>query len=66
MRKAVKRYAGDQSKWFWNRVAKLEDDADHSGVYSLGVALQNLEHQTLTALVNAEVAQKTRRNAKAS
>jgi hypothetical protein len=46
-------YSGDESKKFWKRVNSLPEP-DNMVVYSLGVALQNLEEQVLRALTNAE------------
>jgi hypothetical protein len=45
---------GTNSAEFWDRVKNLNDAADHSTVYALGVALQNMEGQVLLALSNAE------------
>jgi hypothetical protein len=46
-------YAGHRSEKFWLRVRRLSNRR-HGEVYSLGVALQNLEHQVLKALYEAE------------
>ena len=47
-------YSGPRSAKFWKRVGKLKDAADHQEIYSLGVALQNLEGQVLRLLSKAE------------
>jgi len=47
------RYSGPNSASFWSRVAKLKDERDHSALYSLGCALQNLEEYVLQQLANA-------------
>lgn len=47
------RYSGELSREFWARVAKLRL-VERREIYSLGVALQNLEHQVLLGLHNAE------------
>jgi len=48
-----RRYSGDQSEEFWNRVWWLRDP-EFSVVYSAGVILQEVESRVLTWLVNAE------------
>jgi hypothetical protein len=48
------KYSGQGSARFWIRVGKLKDAADHQELYSLGVALQNLEEQVLRLLLDAE------------
>ena len=44
------RYSGDLSHEFWDRVNSVKSHADHSALYALGVALQNLEEQVLRRL----------------
>ena len=46
-------YSGQASKRFWAEVGKLPP-AKRKAPYALGVALQNLEHQTLKALRDAQ------------
>ena len=46
-------YAGRRSHKFWRRVNALPRMEQHA-LYSLGVALQNLEDFVLTQLENAE------------
>ncbi len=41
-------YSGKKSNDFWNKIATLKKN--HGEMYSLGVALQNLEHQVLKQL----------------
>lgn len=51
MKKIKYRYSGDGSKDFWKLVNSLEHpDGAWSELYSLGVALQNLEEQVLQRL----------------
>lgn len=52
-KKIKHRYSGKRSRKFWARVNRLPAN-DSNTLYSLGVALQNLEHQVLTELHNAE------------
>lgn len=47
------KYSGKESIEFWDRVNALKD-SDQQELYSLGVALQNLEGQVLNQLENAE------------
>jgi hypothetical protein len=47
-------YSGSRSRWFWNRVKRLKDDADHGAMYSLGCALQNLEQHVMGELERVE------------
>lgn len=51
------KYSGSLSKKFWKRVNAIPrsgQNTTHGEVYSLGVALQNLEVQVLAALRQAE------------
>lgn len=42
--KVEKHYSGKLSKkGFWNFVKIIDNESDHQEVYSLGVALQNME-----------------------
>lgn len=43
------RYSGKLSKMFWKVIDELPDN-ENSEMYSLGVALQNLEEQVLNRL----------------
>ena len=43
-------YSGNKSKSFWQAVNDLSNDADRQEIYSLGVALQNLESYVLKQL----------------
>lgn len=43
-------YSGNASKDFWNIVNAIKDDADRQELYSLGVALQNMEGYVLKQL----------------
>ena len=47
------RYSGQKSTKFWNIVNSLDDASDRQEMYSLGVALQNLESFVLNQLSNA-------------
>ena len=44
------RYSGNKSKKFWRIVDKLPNEVDRNEIYSLGVALQNLEAFVLKRL----------------
>lgn len=46
-------YSGEKSTEFWDKVNSL-NDSDQQELYSLGVALQNLEGQVLRALEGAK------------
>lgn len=48
------KYSGDESIEFWNQVNALSRER-HAECYSLGCALQDLEHRVLTTLHNAQV-----------
>ncbi len=48
-----RRYSGPDSLEFWDRVKRL-NGSEHAALYSLGVALQNLEEQVLRELYSAE------------
>lgn len=47
------KYSGKESKEFWHIVSSLETESDRQEVYSLGVALQNMEQYVLKQLGNA-------------
>lgn len=47
------RYSGNKSKVFWKRVNKLRK-GDWQEMFSLGVALQNMEQYVLKQLAQAE------------
>lgn len=47
------KYSGKKSYPFWNRVNAL-NGGNHQELYSLGVALQNLESYVLKSLIEAE------------
>ena len=49
VRKVEHQYSGDNSKLFWRKVNSLPD-SEQSELYSLGVALQNLEGFVLKRL----------------
>jgi hypothetical protein len=54
MKRIAYHYSGDNSRSFWNAIKKLRDNKDKreywNELYSLGVALQNLEEQVLRRL----------------
>lgn len=43
-------YSGNASKDFWNIVNSIKNEADRQELYSLGVALQNMEEYVLRQL----------------
>jgi hypothetical protein len=43
-------YSGNASKDFWNIVNSINNEADRQELYSLGVALQNMEEYVLKQL----------------
>ena len=43
-------YSGKISKEFWCLVKKIKSESDHQEIYSLGVALQNMENYVLMRL----------------
>lgn len=43
-------YSGNASKDFWKIVDSIENDADRQELFSLGVALQNMEDYVLKQL----------------
>ena len=47
MKEIKKHYSGIFSVKFWREVDKIKDDADKQEIYSLGVALQNMEEYVL-------------------
>jgi len=49
-KKLSHRYSGDKSKRFWRIVNNLQNEIDRGEIYSLGVALQNLEEFVLKRL----------------
>lgn len=53
MKKIYHRYSGKKSHKFWNVIAKLTNGCDRQELYSLGVALQNLEQYVLKCLNDA-------------
>lgn len=59
-------YSGEStgSRQFWGRVKAIEDDSDHSALYSLGCVLQNIEEYVQGQLANAEVKQKCKQGHK--
>ncbi len=52
-KKLKPRYYGKESEHFWATVNALKKK-DHGELYSLGCALQDLEHRVLVALENAK------------
>ncbi len=45
-------YSGHGSRDFWEIVNSIKNEADHQELYSLGVALQNMEDYVLKRLKN--------------
>jgi len=46
-------YSGNASKKFWEAVNSIKNKANRQEVYSLGVALQNLEEYVLRQMHNS-------------
>lgn len=46
-------YSKDGSRPFWNAVNSLKNESNRQELYSLGVALQNMEEYVLRQLQNA-------------
>lgn len=44
------RYSGSKSTHFWATVNAIDNDSDRNEMYSLGVALQNMEEYVLKQL----------------
>lgn len=49
MKKIKYKYSGKKSEKFWDAINKM-NISEQSEMYSLGVALQNLEHQVIKRL----------------
>jgi hypothetical protein len=49
-----RRYSGNHSKRFWDRVKKLKNESDHQAAYMFGVVLQELEERVLKFLEQTE------------
>jgi hypothetical protein len=43
-------YSGDKSNDFWSIIESIKNNADRQELYSLGVALQNMEEYVLKQL----------------
>jgi hypothetical protein len=53
--KSVKsQYSGNSSQGFWDIVNSIENESDKQELYSLGVALQNMESYVLRQLKNVK------------
>lgn len=48
------RYSGEKSHKFWDIVNSIKHEPDKQELYSLGVALQNMEEYVLKQLKNAK------------
>ena len=46
------RYSGEKSTNFWKIVNSIDDECDRQEIYSLGVALQNMEAYVLKQLAH--------------
>ncbi len=55
-------YSGTASKNFWETVSQIKDKSDHQEIYSLGVALQNMEDYVLKQLHFAQTLNKKSKN----
>lgn len=47
-------YSGNSSQGFWDIVNSIENESDKQELYSLGVALQNMESYVLRQLKNVK------------
>ena len=63
-KKIAYHYSGDNSRQFWNAIGglRIKKKVEWGELYSLGVALQNLEDQVLSRLYNV-LPTKTRKSA---